>query len=100
QPVSIVFDAIGNFYVGLSYGTGGIEKYNSAGQRLTTYYVPTPTGYGNFLDLSSDQHTLFYTDEGPMVKRYDVSGPGAIMTPFANLGAGTNAMGIKLLPPG
>lgn len=100
QSESIVFAANGDFYVGHPDGNDDIQKYSSAGVYLTSYDVPIESRGSDWMDLDSFQTTMYYTSEGRLVKKYDVSGVGAPLPDFAVLpGAGT-AFALRLLPPG
>ena len=76
-PESVVFDAAGNFYVG-NVG-GGIRKYNAAGTLLSTTLGSTRI---DFMDLSADQSTMLYTQEGTRILRADVS-TGTALSDFS-----------------
>jgi len=94
---SLVFDASGNFYVGHAEGDRDIKKYNSLGVLQTTFNVPTGPRGSDWIDLARDQTTMFYTSEGPLIRRYDL-GANAPLPDFANL-AGTRTWAFRLLPP-
>jgi hypothetical protein len=71
-PESCVRDASGNIYVGQADGTADILKFNSAGSPLDSF-DPAQEGRGtDWIDLASDQCTMYYTSEGSSVKRFDV----------------------------
>jgi hypothetical protein len=111
---SIDFDAAGNFYVGQPSpvnptGPKTILKYNSAGIRQKAYVVETEddarhTGV-DWIDLASDDCTIFYTSEGRIIFRYDVCanfGAGQQLDRFVDVGdlPGTGpAYALRLLPP-
>ncbi len=65
-PESILFNAAGTVYVG-NFGNG-IRKFDSAGNFLDTVY-PLRT---DWIDLASDQCTMFITDEGTNIMRSNV----------------------------
>jgi len=71
-PESIVFDAAGNAYVGAVDGDEDVVKLSPAGAELDRFNVATEERGSDWVDLAADQRTLFYTSEGPNVKRYDV----------------------------
>lgn len=73
NPESCVVDAGGNVYVGQAGGTRDVLKFNSLGAPLGSYNVATTARGSDWIDLASDQKTLFYTSEGAEVKRFDVS---------------------------
>src|SRR3989344_9264919 len=90
QSESVVFAANGDFYVGHPDGDDDIQRYDSAGVYQQSYDVGTENRGSDWMDLAADQKTMFYTSEGRLVKRYDVSGAGAQLADFAVLpGSGT-----------
>lgn len=95
---SIVFAANGDFYVGHPDGNDDIHRYNSAGVFQQAYDVPIESRGSDWMDLAADQMTMFYTSEGGLIKRYDVSGAGAPLANFAAIGGVSYAL--RLLPPG
>src|SRR3989344_544107 len=100
QSESVVFAANGDFYVGHPDGDDDIQRYDSAGVYQQSYDVGTENRGSDWMDLAADQSTMFYTSEGRLIKRYDVSGPGLQLPDFAVLpGAGT-AFALRLLTPG
>jgi hypothetical protein len=69
---SCVWNASNQMYVG---GPGGpIQKYNSSGALLATFTTAGAGGTGgtDWIDLAADQCTMFYSDEGTAVGRFDV----------------------------
>jgi PKD repeat protein len=72
HPESIVFDVAGNAYVGQAGCSNNILKFDSTGSQLASFRVLTEDQGSDWVDLSSDQCTLFYTSEGHQVLRYDV----------------------------
>lgn len=95
---SILFDNAGNFYVGHADGNQDIQKYDAAGNLLATFNVAIERRGSDWIDLSSDQQTMFYTSEGRYVKRYNVSS-STQLGDFADLGGGIS-YALRLLPPG
>lgn len=72
HPESCIFDADGDVYVGQADGGAQVLKFDANGQLLATY-SPSREGRGtDWVDLASDQCTLYYTSEGPSVRRFDV----------------------------
>jgi streptogramin lyase len=86
DPESILFDKSGNAYVGQADGTHNILKFDSAGNLLKTIVPVGGTDRGtDWIDLSSDQHTLFYAGEGPHIRTIDaVSGAPGLFTSKGN----------------
>ena len=70
-PESCVFDSSGNMYVGQADGTGNILKFDSTGTLTDTLTVAHDDRGSDWIDLASDQCTLFYTSEGSKVLRYN-----------------------------
>lgn len=101
SPESVVFAGNGDFYIGHADGTHQIQRYNSAGVLQQSYAAATENRGTDWLDLASDQKTMFYTSEGTHVKRFDVSGGGAQLADFNAVALpGSNAFALRLLPPG
>lgn len=98
SPESIVFDRAGNFYVGHADGAGDVEKHSPSGAFLESFDVQTQNRGSDFIELATDQRTLFYTSEGSTVFRYNVD-TDTQLAPFAT-GIGTNMFALRLLPPG
>ena len=68
---SITLDAAQNVFVGQPDGTRAIRKFSSAGTFLTEY-TPTVGPRGtDWIDMSADQCTIFYTSEGPAIRRFN-----------------------------
>jgi hypothetical protein len=124
HPESIVFrGGAESFFVGhadngsgvLGSGSGTIEQWildpstgnfgvlnGSARTANNTYLVNTENRGADWIDLASNNTTIFYTSEGRLIKRFDtVSGQ---LTDFANLGNGGGSQvtlfALKILPPG
>lgn len=100
---SVVFDGSGNFYVGHADGNRFVHKYDAAGVFQATFAPATENRGTDWIDLASDQKTLWYTSEGRKIKRFDVSGEGAQLPDFVDLRtlelSGT-LYTLRLLPPG
>jgi hypothetical protein len=113
HPESIVFGNSEFFFVGHAdhpsgFGNGTIEKWTlntstGAFQLLNTYAVPIENRGADWIDLTADGHTIFYTSEGRLVKRFDVFN-NAPLPDFANLGTAGGSQvtlfALRLLPPG
>jgi len=66
-PESILFDKTGNFYSS-SVGGLGIQKFDSTGVQTATY----TSGRTDWIDLSADQSTMYYTTETTSVAVLDL----------------------------
>jgi Putative Ig domain/Bacterial Ig domain len=96
---SIVFDAAGNFYVGQPDGTAAILKRAADGTLLASYQVASEDRGSDWVDLASDQHTLYYTSEGSTVFRFDTS-TNTQLPDFATGLPGSHAYALRILPDG
>jgi sugar lactone lactonase YvrE len=92
-PESIVFDASGNVYVG-NVG-GGIRKFDSSGTFLGTF---APGVRIDFMDLTADQSTMYYGQEGQAVHAWDLT-TNMAAPDFAAL-PGCQAFGMRILADG
>ena len=86
---SILFDNSNNAYVG-DVG-GGIKKFDLAGTPLATYIPSTRV---DWIDLAADNCTMFYTQEGSEIKRFNVC-TNTAMSDFAT-GLGGNAFALRI----
>lgn len=90
-PEMIVFDKVGNAYVG-SIG-GGIRKFDSAGTSLSSFGAPRV----DFMDLAADQTTMLFGQEGGEVKRWNLSTNSALSDLSTDV---ENAFAMRILPNG
>jgi parallel beta-helix repeat protein len=98
RPESIAWKADGGFFVGGGYHPVILE-YTGGYQLVRSYTVQSIAGTGgtDWIDLASDQKTIFYTNEGPYVMRYNtVTGQ---LSHFAHLLNDERLCGMRLLPP-
>jgi hypothetical protein len=100
SPESIVFDAGGNVYVGSVNGDNKIRKFDPTGIPLAQYAVALERRGSDWIDLSTDQKTMFYTSEGRRIMRYNVSGAGNQLPDFATLPGSGDNYALRLLTPG
>src|SRR5467141_1118133 len=105
QNESVVFAADGSFYVGHAGGTSGgkrLSHYDAGGTLLAEYSPAVESRGTDWVDLSNDQQTMFYTSEGSHVKRFDVA--AALQLPdfssSLHTATGVVAYALRLLPPG
>ena len=75
----IVFNLAGDAYVS-SASTGFIGKYNSAGTLLSSINTGSRA---DFIDLTSNQNTLYFATEGNFIGRIDVN-TGTVLSNFAS----------------
>lgn len=100
---SIVFDGLGNFLVGNadfhpSEGTAVVLKYGPAGVLLNTFTVAVEDRGSDWVELSADSKTLYYTSEGTHIKVFDLV--HNVQLPDLNATAlpGSHAYSLRLLP--
>ncbi len=91
NPESLVFDSSGNLYVG-QQTTPYVAEFTPSGQRLADIGPLQTELYGDdWIDLSSDQCTLYYTTEGTDILRYNkctnTQLPNFNPTPFSGYAA-------------
>lgn len=100
DPSSLAFDTLGNAYVGQADCTGDILKFDSAGNLVASYDVPTTNRGTDHIYLAADNCTMFYTSRDQNVYRYNV----CTRTPLQNFNLqplpGSNAYHIAILPGG
>jgi uncharacterized protein (TIGR03437 family) len=102
NPSSIVFDNGGNAYVGHADCGTQIFKFDSSGNRLAQYRVAVENRGSSHTVLDPNQCTMYYTSEGPNVKRFNVCTntqmPDFNRTPLPDPAGG--AQEFSLLPSG
>lgn len=95
---SIVFDGQGNFFVGHADGTHVVDKFDPTGAFLESFAVAVENRGSDWIELSPDGNTLYYTSEGLLIKTFDLStntqGPD-----FFNEIEGGPLYTVKILPP-
>jgi hypothetical protein len=74
-------------YVGQADGSGDVLKFDLSGTPLASYNVATGPRGSDWIDLSADKCTLFYTSEGTLIRRFDVC-TNTQLTNFATLPSG------------
>jgi hypothetical protein len=108
NPLSIVFDNAGNMYVG-QQSTPYIAEFSSNGTRLPDIGPLQTELYGDdWIDLSSDECTFYYTTEGSDILTYNkctnTQGPDFNKVPFPSIDSSTglpvNAFQLKILANG
>jgi streptogramin lyase len=99
SPESIVFDGLGNFFVGHADGTHVVDKFSPTGVFQQSFTVATEDRGSDWIELSPDGTTLYYTSEGTSVKTFNLStntqGPD-----FYTEGEGNGTFfTVRVLPP-
>jgi PKD repeat protein len=97
QPESIVFDNAGNAYVGETGCSHALLKFDAYGNLAAAYSVSTEVEGSDWIDMASDECTIYYTSQGTTVFRFNVC-TGQQESPFAT--TLTTGLGIKILPDG
>jgi PKD repeat protein len=97
KPESVAFDQAGNAYVGETGCSHAILKFDAYGNLAAAYSVATEQEGSDWIDLASDQCTLFYTSQGSSVLRYNACSKQQL-APFAT-GLNTG-LGLKILSDG
>lgn len=91
-------DATGNLYFGQA-SSANVKKVDPSGTLLTNYTMATEQRGTDWIDLASDQCTLFYTSEGPSVKRYNVC-TSTQLADFATALPGGRCFALRIRPNG
>jgi hypothetical protein len=99
DPESIAIDASGRVYVGQADGTADILKFDSSGNLLASYNVATESRGSDWIDLASDQCTMYYTSEGKKIKRFNVC-TNTQLSDFATGLPGSAAFALRILSNG
>lgn len=104
NPESILFTGP-DVYVGHAgafvIGNQDIDRFDLSGTLQQSYNVAVGPRGSDWIDLATDGQTMFYTSEGSLVKRFDVSGGGAQLADFSNALTGPGAaFAFRLLPGG
>lgn len=101
-PESILFDTSRNAYVGTVEHVIGISeqliKFNAGGTMLADFTVAAEGRGADWIDLATDQCTLYYTSEGFHIKRFDVC-TNTQLSDFARLDH-RRTFALRLLPGG
>jgi PKD repeat protein len=95
KPESIVFDNAGNAYVGETGCSHALLKFDAYGNLAAAYTVSTEVEGSDWIDLASDQCTIYYTSQGTTVFRFNAC-TGQQETPFAK--GLTTGLAVKILP--
>ncbi len=94
-----MLDNAGNFYIGQALGTEDIIKRQADGTFVQRFDVATEIAGSDWIDLASDQRTMYYTSEGRRILRYDVVAD-VQLSDFAALPGFGRAFALRLLADG
>jgi PEP-CTERM motif len=99
DPESVSFASNGNIFIGQADGTHQIREYTSAGAFVAAFSADVTGQRGtDWIDLASNQTTLYYAGEGTSIRRYDTV--GGQLTAFATGLPGQNAFELRILSNG
>ncbi|OLC54653.1 MAG: hypothetical protein AUH92_03605 [Acidobacteria bacterium 13_1_40CM_4_69_4] len=100
NPYAFAFDSRGNVYVGQADCSGDIRQLDGSGVLRASFDVAPDNRGSARIDLASDGCTMFYTSQGPNVKRFDVCSnrqlPNFNVAPVASGYTGS----LRILPDG
>lgn len=97
---SIVFDSLGNFYIGVADGSKNIFKFDPSGKLIQRFDVETEEKGADWIDLAADQRTIYYTSEGRRILRFDIEA-NEQLPDFAKLDDdGGRAFALRILDDG
>ncbi|MBI4638187.1 MAG: hypothetical protein HY727_17765 [Candidatus Rokubacteria bacterium] len=100
NPEAIVFDGAGRAYVGQADCTGDILEFDGSGVLLRAFAVAPDNRGSTRIDLAADGCTMFYTSQGPNVKRFDVCA-GHQLSNFNTAPSPSGVTyGLRILPDG
>ena len=99
NPTSIVFGPAGDALVGQADCSQDLLRLDSEGGPQASFDAAIEGRGTNWIDLDPDGCTVFYTSEGPSVKRYDVC-TGAQLADLTNSLPGGDGHALKRLPDG
>lgn len=72
SPSSVLFDKSGNAYVGQADCSSRIVEYDSSGNQISQYSVAVENRGSSYIVLDPNQCTMYYTSEGPNIKRFNI----------------------------
>jgi hypothetical protein len=100
NPYAIAFDRAGRVYVGQGDCTGDIRLFDAFGSYQASFDVAPDNRGSARIDLAGDGCTMFYTSQGPNVKRYDVCSGQQLPNFNAAPIPGGNANSLRILLDG
>lgn len=95
---SMVFDGQENFFVGHADGTHVVDKFDSTGKFVQSFTVAVEDRGSDWVELSSDSNTLYYTSEGHSIKSFNLSTNTQNPDFFTEDGGGPFYT-VRILPP-
>jgi hypothetical protein len=102
NPSGIAVDKTGNVYVGNADCLGDISRFSKTGLSQTSFDVGLEKLGARWIELSSDDCTIYYTSAGQAIQRYDV----CTKTQLTNFNGtalpagGAEALGLRITPDG
>jgi hypothetical protein len=96
---SVLIDSSGNLYAGDPDGGRHLLKYDPTLTSVTVFSPVIEHRGTDWIDMAADQKTLFYTSEGTLVKRFDVSANSPLADFSSGALTGSKAFALRLLPP-
>jgi outer membrane protein assembly factor BamB len=100
NPESIVFDGAGRAYVGQADCTGDILQFDAAGDLQAAFDVIPEVRGSTRIDLAGDGCTMFYTSQGPNVKRFNICSRTQLSDFNTAPLPGGFGYGLRILPDG
>ncbi len=103
-PESILFDGIGNAYVG-NASTGALNdtyiyEFDPSGSLLYKFNGAPDVSGTNWIELAADQCTIYYTSLGISIKRYNVCTQTQLPDFTDGLDIGQSAYALRIRPDG
>ena len=100
NPYAIAVDRGGRVYVGQADCSGDLLAFDGAGTLRSAFDVAQDSRGSARIDLAADGCTMFYTSQGPNVKRYDVCSNRQLPNFNAAPSPGGAAHALRILPDG
>lgn len=100
NPYAVAFDSAGRVLVGQADCTGDVLMFDAAGVRLEAFDVAPDQRGSARIELAPDGCTLYYTSQGPNVKRFDRCARRQMADFNAQPLPGGIGYGLRLLPDG
>lgn len=97
KPESIIFDRSGNAYVGETGCSHAIVKLDPYGTIIAVYQPAVEQQGTDWIDLASDQCTIYYTSQGPSVLRFNACTRQQLPPLTSQL---TTGLALRILPDG